>query len=154
MISFGTYQIEQARCYLSNHLYHGNHDMTLVRFFDEDVKTFCHEIINPDMDPLLLMTNLKSRFVSQIIHRTFVLINKNELGCASVLAYCCSCKAGNRTIGCCSHVMSLLYFVTYARNGISEVSKHLKDVFNNNNWENTIESSDDEIGAPDDAEMV
>lgn len=147
MISFGPYQVQQARCYLSNHLYENNNDLLIVRFFPEGVHNFCSDLINPDMDPLLLMANLKSRFVSQSIHRTFVLINKNESSRGSILAYCCSCKAGNRTVGCCSHVMSILYFVTYARNGVKEVSHHLKQVFDQNNYEienNAVEDEFDE----------
>lgn len=144
MISFGSYQVKQARCYLSNHLLENNLEITIFRFFEEDVANTCSIFITPDMEPLLLMANLKSRFVSSTFHRTFVLIDKMEEGPGAVLAYCCSCKAGNRTAGCCSHVMSILYFVSYARNGVQEVSKHLKNVFTNNNWENNANGDENE----------
>lgn len=135
MISLGTYQIQQARCYLSNR---NNVDHPVFRFFDDDVHRFLDALITPDIEPLLLMMNLKSRFVSTKIHRTFVLINKIEVGHNCVVAYTCSCKSGNRTIGCCSHVMSVLYLISYGN--IQEVSKHLNNVFE---WDVEEEGSDD-----------
>lgn len=125
MVSLGPYQIEQARCYLSNHLV--NDSITIFRFSTEIAEQYCEKLLLPDSDPLLLMTNIKSRFTSQTIHRVFVLIDKTQSGHQCVIAFCCSCKAGTRTVGCCSHVMSLLYYVTYGRiHGVREVSGRLK----------------------------
>ncbi|XP_031622973.1 uncharacterized protein LOC116340560 [Contarinia nasturtii] len=147
MISFGPYQVQQARCYLSNHLYEHDNELLIVSFLREDVKNLCNRLLNENMDPLLLMANLKSRFVSQSVYRTFVLMDKKignyQHNYRSVLAYTCSCKAGNRTAGCCSHVMSLLYYVTYARNGVKEVSRHLKNFFDDNDI--VIDAIEDEF---------
>lgn len=134
MISFGPYQVQQARCYLSNHFYEGDNNFPIFRFLNEDVNNICGSLINSEMDPILLMANLKSRYVSGTVHRTFVLIDKKIKTYKAVIGYSCSCRAGNRTAGCCSHVMSIIYYVTYARNGVKEVSKHLKKVFEDNNY--------------------
>lgn len=129
-ISFGVYQIEQARCYLSNHLYERGNSIEMAQFFTEDVRQHCGDLV-VDMDVILLYMHLKSRFVSRKAYRVFVLIDKNGHQHESILQYCCSCKVGNRTVGCCSHVMSLLYYVTHAphNGGVREVCKHLSDVF-------------------------
>lgn len=137
MVSLGVYQVQQARCYLANHLdSHGN-GLNIFRFFDEDVKYFCSSLINPDMHPLLLMADLKSRFASKTVHRTFVLLDQSGIGHNCVIAHSCSCKSGNRTVGCCSHIMSILYFIS--QDDIKEVSKHLNNVFV---WDTNEEESE------------
>lgn len=147
MISFGPYQIVQSRCYISNQVYENNDDLTVFQFFDNDTAAICKEMFLPEHEPMLLLMNLKSRFVSRRVYRVYLLLNKKGIGRESVLQYCCSCKVGNRTIGCCSHVMALLMYVGYSPyvGGIKEVSTHLKKVFEQNNWEiEIVESEDDE----------
>lgn len=29
--------------------------------------------------------------------------------------YCCNCANGNRTIGCCSHIAAVIYYLSYGR---------------------------------------
>lgn len=29
--------------------------------------------------------------------------------------YCCNCANGNRTIGCCSHIAVVIYYLSYGR---------------------------------------
>lgn len=146
MISLGSYQIAQSRCYLSNHLYDNDKNLNIYRFFEEDVKRFCGEIIQDRTNTILLIMDIKSRFVSQKTHRVFVLFDTNQIGYQSILQYYCSCKVGSRTVGCCSHTMTLLNFVCYAPNngGVKEVSKHLKTFFEENNWVDELGESDDE----------
>lgn len=144
MISLGNYQVKQARCYLSNHLYENDNCFPVFCFSDEHVRDFCKDLITSEMEPLLLMVDVKSRFVSKTCHRVYVLIDKKTIGHDSVLAYCCTCKAGNRTVGCCSHVMSLIYYVCYAKGEVNEISKHLKGTFEENNWEIDVGEPDAE----------
>lgn len=75
MVAFGTYQVKQACCYLSNHLDEHGNGLELFRFFDDVVNQSCKVLIKPNMEPLLLMANLKSRFLSTTVHRTFVLLD-------------------------------------------------------------------------------
>lgn len=146
MIAFGSYQIEQARCYLSNFLNDNDIDLNIYKFDAADARLHCTSFISAGTDPLLLLMDLKSRFVSQRVHRVFVLLDKNKSGLEAVIEYCCSCKVGNRTVGCCSHVMALLYFVCFApRNGgIKEVASHLASMFVENNWNDEVEEDEDE----------
>lgn len=143
-IAFGQYQIVQARCYLSNQL--SNQCLSVYSFFKEDIDKHFSMIFESTEDLILLMTNLKSRFVSNRVHRVFVLRDKSKLGVDSVLQYCCDCKVGSRTVGCCSHVMSLLYHVSYAPSigGVTRIASHLDGVFENNNYHGIEEDSDEE----------
>ncbi|CAH2089004.1 unnamed protein product [Euphydryas editha] len=33
----------------------------------------------------------------------------------SILRYCCDCPNGERTVGCCSHVAAIIYYLSYGR---------------------------------------
>lgn len=114
--------------------YERGNSVELIRFFDDDVRSLCDNLI-ADTDPLLIHMNLKSHFMSRRTYQyqIVVLIDKNGTGRTSILQYYCNCKVGSRTVGCCSHVMSLLYYVAYAphHGGVKEVCKHLSDVFEN-----------------------
>lgn len=148
MIAFESYQLKQSYCYISNHLYEDDKDLHIYKLLDEDVYNLCGEIIQPEMEPLLLLMQLKSRFISQKVYQVLVLFDIKGIGHQSVLQYCCSCKVGNRTVGCCSHVMSLLFYISYSPNfaDIKEFSSHLKNVFEQNYWmdENEESANDDD----------
>lgn len=63
MISFGPYQIEQARYYLHDHLEkHGNIVFNL--FSEEHTHKYLQEFFSPDTDPVLIMLTMHSRFTS------------------------------------------------------------------------------------------
>lgn len=96
----------------------------------------CSNLFEPQHSPILLIMNLKSRFVSQKIYRVYVLFDKNKVGIESILHYCCDCKVGKRTIGCCSHTMTMLYYLgIISKTGQHvEVAGHLKHYFDNNNY--------------------
>lgn len=147
MISFGPYQIQQSRCYLSNHLHEENNELIINSIFRDCINVQCAALkLSKDVDPLLLVLNLKSRFASQRVHRVWAIIDKKAIGVRSVCGYCCSCFVGNRTVGCCSHVMALLYYIGIVRGDeIREVSARLKNLFEENNWQNnTAEEEEDE----------
>lgn len=70
----------------------------------------------PDFELQLLMIQVKSRFRSQKYYNAFALINISDVDGRAVLAYCCECYNGLRTVGCCSHVMCLIWFALYVKN--------------------------------------
>ncbi|RNA44582.1 vacuolar sorting-associated 13c [Brachionus plicatilis] len=54
--------------------------------------------------------------------------NSNQL---DDITWVCSCKTGERTLGCCSHVAALIYFMAIRRFNITNIPKpglRLKDV--------------------------
>lgn len=77
---------------------------------DNICEIFVTEFFSDGRQPELLMTQFKSRFRSNKTHNAYVLIDTLSEGEKSVLGYCCSCHNGLRTVGCCSHVMSIIWF--------------------------------------------
>lgn len=70
-------------------------------------------IPNVNKDSKVIMCKLKSRFVS----------NKPK--------YCWAFKIVLRTVGCCSHVMTILYYLEFAQrnSGVPQKSAHSNNVF-------------------------
>lgn len=58
---------------------------------------------------------MKSRFRSTESHHIFVLIDKTKIGRDSINEYFCTCETGSRTVGCCSHVMTVIWYPGYAQ---------------------------------------
>lgn len=147
LISFGPYQILQGQLYLSNQLYQNEKKLDVYRFFHDDVTRYCKDLFTSDSQPMLLMICLKSRFESAKSHRVFVMIDVSKAGIQSVLHYYCSCKVGNRTAGCCSHVMALLFYICHApsNGGVREISKHLNNLFNEEMIEDEVIDEDEEM---------
>lgn len=76
---------------------------------------------NPDASILLeLALNRleKSRHISGKIYFTYILVSNNlnvANSCSTIQAYYCNCLVGMRTVGCCAHVMSILWYLGFAR---------------------------------------
>lgn len=130
-ISLGVYQINQAKLYAHDHIRLNNNQFILYTF-PEECSKFWENFKTENRNPVLLMLNIKSRFVSARQHRTFVLYDVNGHGPSAILGYYCSCKNGLRTIGCCSHTMTVIYYCGFAQynGGVREPSIHLRNTFN------------------------
>lgn len=115
-ISLGRYQIEQAASYCQEHI--KEHDCFLIFVFPEQLSREFLSSYFEDINcsPKLFLAQFKSRYISRKRHNTFVLIDQNGNGENSVLAYCCECYNGLRTVGCCSHVMCIIWFILYVKN--------------------------------------
>lgn len=115
LISLGNYAIKQAESYTKMHIKQNNNQF-IVSICPGDISqrelpTFFVE----DRDPMLFMIKLKSRFRSNITHKTFVLIDRNETDHKAVLGHYCECYNGWRTMGCCSHIMTLIAFLLFSK---------------------------------------
>lgn len=65
-------------------------------------------------------------------------------------AYCCSCRHGLRTVGCCGHVMSLIWYTLHIdHNKLNFPSVNLDHVFTN--WQHF--GVDPEILSEGDSEL-
>lgn len=133
-LAFGKYQIYQAKLYLIQNLEENNNEFIVFRFNQNTLKSpsfakFAH------LNPELIMCELSSRFVSNTHWKPFVLFNPYSNGKSSILAYCCNCKVGNRTVGMCSHVMCIIFYLGYANNNqeVLKKAEHLKHIFDTQN---------------------
>lgn len=70
--------------------------------------------------------------VEHIIH-TYLLISKDNAVAntlQAIVGYCCSCLVGKRTVGCCAHVMTVVWFLSWARyNDVYAPATFLDDFF-------------------------
>lgn len=137
-ISLGGYAIKQAASYTQMHIKQ-NEIFFDVFIFPDDLcqQTFSSFFID-GRDPALFMMKIKSRFRSQATHRTFVLIDRSiqdvdDKVCdeSAILGHYCECYNGWRTLGCCSHIMTLIMFL-FVTNGenLQDPSGFLNKFFN------------------------
>lgn len=56
----------------------------------------------------------------------------NTSRCPGIKRYCCECANGNRTVGCCSHVAAIIYYISHARylSRIVRPAEILSNIFN------------------------
>ena len=94
-------------------------------------KSYIHDKVQREADfkfkmtltePGLLHANLYSRFSSAKKHSTWIKFKESwepneqiDEEDNPIEGYYCSCKSGARTVGCCGHVASLLWYLSYAR---------------------------------------
>lgn len=108
LVSQGTYQINQALSYVQQKLKSNNNVFVVHVCSTDRTQHYCARILPKKSNALLLMTHFESRFISMKVHTTHVLLDNYK-----VKAYCCTCKNGLRSIGCCSHTMALIYFTLH-----------------------------------------
>ncbi|CAH2095644.1 unnamed protein product [Euphydryas editha] len=127
LFAVGTYQIRQA------HSYYGEH----VRFHGRYVIEVCSESINSSEFNLrgnnttLIRGKIRSRHISRRQYYVYVLIENNRSGREGIVEYCCSCLVGRRTVGCCAHTMTIVWYLGWARheNNISAPAEFLDSIF-------------------------
>lgn len=63
----------------------------------------------------MLKVHIKSRHSSRMKYFAYVLIDNSKENLKALLGHYCGCKVGKRVIGCCSHVMTILWYFGYAQ---------------------------------------
>lgn len=129
-IAFGEYQIIQSKLYAWDHMKANQNRFEVQIFRDEIIEKYFPSYSG--QEPALIMLNIASRFISSKVWKALILFSKRiKSGKHAIQGYCCSCKVGQRTVGCCSHVMTALYYLGYAQynDGLIEKAKHLRNFF-------------------------
>lgn len=114
LFAVGTYQIKLAPSYYSEHI--RSSGSFLIQKYNrplDDISLFNM----PSNNVQLLRMHIKSRHISSKVYYCYVLIDvdNRDRGLECIKNYCCSCLTGRRTIGCCSHVMCIVWFLGWAR---------------------------------------
>ena len=94
MLTFGTYQLKQAKSYTSEHLSE-----------DGDYNINVH-----NQAPGLLRVRIQSRHINAKRYFCWVEYNTANID-DKIVAWFCQCLAGQRTVGCCAHVASILWYL-------------------------------------------
>lgn len=88
--------MQQAYSYLSEHDY-----------FAKDIIRVAKQIQNLENSKLMLL-EIQSRHSNAIDYRTYVKYQPSLNSFDAIEGWYCTCKDGARTVGCCSHVASLI----------------------------------------------
>lgn len=93
-LTLGIYRLKQARSYTTEHLY------------SNGLYTFQVSKERPD----LIRAQIQSRHKNSTKYDVYVQYNKK-----SISGWYCTCPNGARVVGCCAHVASIIYYLSYAR---------------------------------------
>lgn len=132
-ISLGKYQIKQAQSYCSQHSKSKGGTFEMFSLPDELCRSQFASFYSEECKPVLLLAQLDSRYRNRKYHNTFILVNTIGHDEKTVLGYCCECYNGLRTVGCCSHVMTVIWFALFIKNrNIPNPAGFLDDFFEKN----------------------
>ncbi|CAG9567648.1 unnamed protein product [Danaus chrysippus] len=111
LFALGSYQLKQARSYYAEHVHpEGAFTIELARNIPlEEIR----EIAGRDV--LLIRGRIQSRHVASRTYYVYIAADPTLRGRLAIPQYYCSCPIGKRTIGCCSHTMSIVWYMGFAR---------------------------------------
>lgn len=131
-ISLGKYQIKQAASYCQLHMRANQMEFIVYACPNDICERYFSDFFCDNRQPKLLMIRIKYRFRTNKTRDAYILIDAVGEGHTSVLAYCCDCYNGLRTVGCCSHVMCLIWFTLHIKTpfNMHGPAAFLNDYFN------------------------
>lgn len=101
----GSYQLNQAISYLAE-------------MMDDDNKI---NISCMKAEANILKSEVRSRHTNAKTYKCFIEYTPTSTaptgptGPSAINRYCCDCANGNRTVGCCSHVAAVIYYLSHGR---------------------------------------
>lgn len=109
LFAIGTYHVKLARSYASEHIKAtGVYEIEVYR--EPQNANINHEDNN-----ILIRCRIQSRHVQRKIYYTYVMYNPEAEGREALKEYYCTCIHGKRTLGSCAHVISVIYYLGWAR---------------------------------------
>lgn len=131
----GTYQVKMATGYYADHVSDSGDFLFEVATETSKIRYRDFGIDLDDKNALLLKTKIRSRHSNADKYFTYILFDKtkHDKGMEAICAHYCHCKVGSRVVGCCSHVMMVLLYFTFARHNMDNISlpaTGLPDIFN------------------------
>uniref|UniRef100_A0A2H1VI07 SFRICE_033666 n=1 Tax=Spodoptera frugiperda TaxID=7108 RepID=A0A2H1VI07_SPOFR len=96
LMALGPYQVKRARSYYGEHIRaNGIYNIEVC----------------PDLERAKSRHIGQKRYYVYILYETEPTINHLD----DILSYYCSCIVGNRTLGCCCHVMTVIWYLGWAK---------------------------------------
>jgi ABC-type antimicrobial peptide transport system permease subunit len=118
-ITLGSYQLKQSFSYLNKHLDQNNGKYLIKLRLEESDSGF-----------KMISALMQSRHSNKTKYKLFIQYSPNLNDYKAINAWVCSCKSGLRTVGCCSHIASVIYYMSYAKysdNPIPNACKRLNN---------------------------
>ncbi|CAH2100482.1 unnamed protein product [Euphydryas editha] len=125
-----------------------------AEYFDEIVEmmesrnntdnTLAEEFVKDQTN--VLKAQVQSRHIGRKVYRCFIEYKPDTIGWSGILRYCCECANGLRTIGCCSHVAAIIFYLAHARYlaKIPRPAEILNSLFNKDNITTVIDEDSEE----------
>lgn len=113
IFALGTYQVKLARSYYAEHVRQGLYNIEVYR------DTQCTGLVEYGITATnvwLLRCRIQSRHARSRIYYSYILIDRQKNGREAIENYYCSCLSGKRTLGCCAHIMCIVWYLGWARN--------------------------------------
>ena len=128
-LALGSYQIKQARSYYAEHISNNGRVLIWVCRHVGPLSLGSYGITASD--PMLIKAQIRSRFRNSTKYATYILLDRDKIGLVAIVEYCCQCKNGLRTVGCCAHIMTIVWFLGWARHQPSILfpAQKLDDLF-------------------------
>lgn len=95
----GSYQLSQSVCYLAELI---NSDGSITLQYLKET-------------PTILRIQIKSRHINSKIYNLFIEYFPNVNDLDGIRRHYCNCPGGRRTAGCCSHLATVIYYLSNAR---------------------------------------
>lgn len=126
----GAYQLAQAVSYLAEMM--DKSDQIKLEFVKDQSN--------------ILKVRVPSRHVSRTTYRCFLEYKPNSIGFSGLIRYYCECDNGSRTVGYCSHVAAIVYYLSHARylSRILRPAEILSEIFKKTNHIPVIDSDSEE----------
>jgi len=100
LLTLGTYQLELAKEYANQHLKN---------------KTPYEIQIHIEEETNIVRVKIGSRMSKRTNQTGGIEFTSFGIGMSSIEGFCCTCKVGARVVGMCSHLCSVIWFLSYAR---------------------------------------
>ena len=111
-LTLGQYQLRQARSYFAEHVKNsGAYWVQVYRHQGPISRSTGLTAI----DPMLMRGRIQSRHHNSTKYWIYISIDRSKCGVEAVSAHSCSCPNGRRTVGCCAHITTVLWYLGYAR---------------------------------------
>jgi hypothetical protein len=140
-ITLGTYQLKQSVSYI-----HENFDQSgdkIIETFDDPTSILTNYY---DEHTRLLRTRIQSRHKNNTKYNSYIAYSINKHDTNPIKDWYCTCKIGTRTVGCCSHIGSVIYYLSNARYETIKNGKFtMEKIFNDYTAREGSDDSDDTV---------
>ena len=107
----GSYQMKYCASYANDALRLNNNGI-VFQCHDETAELHFEPYGMEVDEPLLLRAKLPSRHSENKIYTIYILLDYSKSGIERILEHFCNCIAGKRTVGCCSHILTIIWYAT------------------------------------------
>lgn len=112
LFALGSYHIKLAKSYCAEHLRDGLYLIELYRDNELSDLPRCNILVN---NVWLVRVRIQSRHVRSRIYYSYILIDRDLTDRHAIAHWYCTCLTGNRTVGSCAHIISIVWYMGLGR---------------------------------------